>query len=99
MGRKEEVCGSVTGGILVIGLRHGRGENDDTSATELTYAKTRELMDRFAAKHGTCICRQLLNGSELMTEEGRKFFKENELRDKTCRPTVETVVEILETMS
>ena len=25
MGRKQEVCGAVTGGILVLGLRHGRG--------------------------------------------------------------------------
>ena len=93
------MCGSVTGGILVLGLRHGRGENDDSADMEFTYAKTRELMDRFAAKHGTCICRQLLNGCDLMSEEGRNFFKKNELREKTCRPTVETVVEILESMS
>jgi C_GCAxxG_C_C family probable redox protein len=25
MGRKQEVCGAVTGGVLVLGLRHGRG--------------------------------------------------------------------------
>ncbi len=29
MGRKEEVCGAVTGGIMVIGAKYGRGENDD----------------------------------------------------------------------
>ena len=29
MGRKQEVCGAVTGGILVLGLRHGRGRADD----------------------------------------------------------------------
>jgi C_GCAxxG_C_C family probable redox protein len=33
MGRKQEVCGAVTGGILVLGLRHGRGRADDRSAT------------------------------------------------------------------
>ncbi len=96
MGRKEEVCGAVTGGILIIGLKYGRGENDDSTAMEKTYAKTRELMHRFSEKHGTFICRQLLNGLELTTEEGQKFFKENELRKKTCKPCVETVVEILE---
>jgi len=47
MGRKEEVCGAVTGGIIVIGAKYGRGERDDRTATELTYKKTRELMDRF----------------------------------------------------
>ena len=98
MGRKEEVCGSVTGGILVLGLRHGRGSKDDKSAMELTYLKTRELMDQFSRKHGTFICRKLLNGCELTTEEGQKHFKENELRNKTCTPCVQSVVGILESI-
>jgi len=75
MGRKQEVCGTVTGGILVLGLRHGRGSRDDRSATEQTYLRTRELMDRFAAKHGSCLCRQLLQGYDLATEEGRRRAK------------------------
>lgn len=96
MGRREEVCGAVTGGILVLGAKYGRGETDDRAATELTYAKTRELMDQFAAKHGTYMCRNLLHGCDLTTEEGRKFFKENELLNKVCAPCVQSVVEILE---
>ena len=96
MGRKEEVCGAVSGGIMVIGAKYGRGENDDRSATEMTYAKTRELMDKFAKRHGTFICRKLLNGCELTTEEGQKQFKENDLLNKTCKPCVQSVVEILE---
>jgi C_GCAxxG_C_C family probable redox protein len=96
MGRKQEVCGAVSGGIIVIGAKYGRGEEDDRTATELTYAKTRELMDRFEKKHGTFICRKLLNGCELTTEEGRKQFKENRLADSICRPCVRSVVEILE---
>ena len=65
MGRKQEVCGAVSGGILALGLRHGRGEKEDRSRTETTYAKTRELMDRFAAKHGSCRCRDLLGDCDL----------------------------------
>jgi C_GCAxxG_C_C family probable redox protein len=96
MGRKEEVCGAVTGGIIVIGAKYGRGVNDDRTATEETYAKTRELMDQFAKRHGNFICRKLLNGCELTTEEGQKQFKENDLLNKTCKPCVQSVVEILE---
>ena len=96
MGRKGEVCGAVTGGILVIGTKYGRGEKDDQTARELTYTKTRELMDQFAGKHGTCICRKLLNGCDLTTEEGQKQFKENDLSNKTCKPCVQSAVEILE---
>ncbi len=96
MGRKEEVCGAVTGGILVLGMRHGRGSKDDRSAMELTYLKTRELMDQFTKKHGTFICRKLLKGCELTIEEGQKHFKENDFLKKICAPCVQSVVEILE---
>jgi len=95
MGRKEEVCGAVSGGIIVIGAKYGRGEKDDRTATELTYKKTRELMDRFEKKHGTFICRKLLKGCELTTEEGQKNFKDNKLSDTVCKPCVRSVVEIL----
>lgn len=96
MGRKEEVCGAVTGGIIAIGCKYGRGEKDDPAATELTYTKTRELMDQFALKHGTFSCRKLLNGCDLTTEEGKKHFNQNNLRNSICLPCVQSVVDILE---
>ena len=95
MGRKGEICGAVTGGIMVIGAKYGRGERDDRTATELTYKKTTELMDRFEKKHGTYICRKLLHGCELTTDEGQKHFKDNKLADTICKPCVRSVVEIL----
>jgi C_GCAxxG_C_C family probable redox protein len=96
MGRKGEVCGAVTGGIIVIGIKIGRGENDDRSIMDFTYQRTRDLMDRFAAKHGTCICRNLLDGCELTTEAGQKRFFENGYRETVCVPCIKDVVEILE---
>jgi len=96
MGRQQEVCGAVTGGILVLGLRHGRDSTADRAATEQTYVKTKELLDRFAAKHGSCLCRQLLQGYDLSTSDGQRRFKADGMLDKVCRPCVQTVVEILE---
>lgn len=96
MGRKQEVCGAVTGGILVLGMRHGRGSKDERPAMEVTYAKTRELMERFSDRHGSCICRVLLDGCNPSTEEGKKRFKEKDLLNSVCRPCVQTVIEILE---
>ncbi len=34
MARTQEVCGAVTGALLVLGLLHGRGARDDRSATQ-----------------------------------------------------------------
>lgn len=98
MARRQEMCGAVTGGIMVLGLRHGRGENQDRTATEETYAKVQELICRFEARHGTCNCRQLLDGCDLATDEGRKAVKDRDLLNRTCKPCVQTVVAILEEM-
>lgn len=98
MGRKQEVCGAVAGGVIVIGIKHGRGGNDDRQAMEQTYKKTRELMEQFESEHGTCICRKLLNGCDLMTDQGQSDFKEKDLIKTTCTPCVRSVVRILETI-
>lgn len=98
MGRKEEVCGAVSGGIMVLGLKYGRGENEDRSFTEQTYLKTRELMDRFAEKYGTFICRELLEGCELLTPEGQKAFMEKDFKNQVCKQCVRSVVEIVDKM-
>lgn len=98
MARKEEVCGAVAGGIMVIGVKYGRGEDDDISLMELTYKKTRALIDSFAERHGSFICRKLLNGCDLISPAGRDEYKEKDLRNKVCRPCVESVVQIIEGM-
>ena len=96
MSRKEEVCGAVSGGIMVIGMIYGRGENQDRSLTEQTYQTTRELMDKFTERQGTFICRRLLGDCELTTLEGKKEFKEKDLLNKVCKECVRNVVEIIQ---
>jgi C_GCAxxG_C_C family probable redox protein len=98
MGRKQEVCGAVSGGIMVIGMKYGQARADDREVKEKTYAMTRELIERFERKHGSCSCRTLLKGCDLLTEDGQRFFKENGLHDDVCKECVGSVVEILEEM-
>ncbi len=95
MGRRGEVCGAVTGGILALGLKYGRGGQQDRSATEETYRKTEELMAGFERRCGSCSCRVLLEGCDLRTAEGQQYFKEHDLLHKTCLRCVETVAEVL----
>jgi len=93
MGRQGEVCGAVSGAILALGLRFGGG---DRAGVEAAYAKTRELVARFRQKHGAILCRQLLEGIDLATEEGHRRFQELGLREKTCRRCVQTAAALLE---
>jgi len=95
MGRRGEVCGAVTGGILALGLKYGRGGQQDRSATEHAYRKTQELMAAFEQRQGSCSCRELLGGCDLRTAEGQALFKEHDLLHKTCVKCVQTVAGIL----
>jgi C_GCAxxG_C_C family probable redox protein len=90
------VCGAVSGGILALGAKFGRGQQQGDSAKEETYSKTRELIDRFTAERGTVVCRELLGGCDLLTEEGQGKFKTSGLRDRTCIPCVVSAVRIVE---
>jgi C_GCAxxG_C_C family probable redox protein len=96
IGRRGEVCGAVTGGIMALGAKHGRGEKEDGTALGATYDKTRQFMDQFAGKHGSCLCRELLNGCDLTTEEGQTAFREKDLKNKVCIPCVRSAVEMVE---
>jgi len=96
MGRKQEVCGAVTGGIMVIGLKYGRGENDERKIMDQAYEKVRALMDCFSEKHGTFICRKLVGECKLLTDEGQQQYRQTEMFNRVCKPCVGTVAEILE---
>jgi C_GCAxxG_C_C family probable redox protein len=94
--RKQEVCGAVSGGIVVIGAKYGKGENGDNTEKEFTYKKTNELMDCFAQKHGSYLCRHLLDNCILSTPEGQATYKEKKLNITQCTPCIQSVIEILE---
>lgn len=94
MGREQEVCGAVSGGILAIGLKHGRGEGETRSKTDDTYARVRAFMDAFRDRHGSVVCRELL-GCDLRTPEGQRYFKDNDLIRQTCARCVQTATELM----
>jgi len=95
MGHMQEVCGAVSGGILALGAKHGRADGAPRAATELTYAKTRDLITRFKDLHGTCLCGELLPNCDLSTPAGQQKFKEQNLRNTVCMHCVRDVVRIV----
>jgi C_GCAxxG_C_C family probable redox protein len=84
MGRKQSVCGAVTGGIIVLGVLLGRGTSDGPDKQEEAYAVVRWFMDGFEKKFGTTVCGRLLDGCELLTPEGQARFKAENLKERCC---------------
>lgn len=95
MGRKQEVCGAISGGVLALGALYGRGENADKNQQEITYQKVRQFIDLFEQKNGNILCRKILDDCSLLTDEGRKRFAE-ENKIETCYSCVNEAVQILD---
>ncbi len=95
LGGRGDVCGAVSGGVLALGLKFGRGGQQEKAVAQQAYQKTGELMAAFERVHGSCICRALLCGCDLRTPEGMQRFREEGLHQKVCVGCVRTAGEIL----
>ena len=95
MGRVQDVCGTISGAIIALGLSSDFKEEDGRPKINEVYAKVHRFINEFTAKHGTIKCRELIDGCDLLSEEGQKFFRESGLKDK-CRGYVRTCCELLD---
>jgi C_GCAxxG_C_C family probable redox protein len=95
MGRLGKTCGALTGGLIVLGLRHGKEMQDDPQrGRDTVYARVQKLVSQFEAKHGSSECRALTN-CDMTTPEGRSSFSERGLHQGLCTELVVSVVEML----
>ena len=95
VGRMGNVCGTLTGGALVMGLAKGPAQRDDQPAKEATYAATRWLQEAFIQRHGSHQCKDLLD-MDLSREDEYRQAKEMGLFKTRCPNYVETVVSLLD---
>jgi len=95
--RMAETCGAVTGAFMVLGLKYGNKTAEDKKGKARTYEKIVEYTNRFKARNGSVICRELL-GCDISTPEGMEKAKESELFDSVCSKMVREAAEILEEM-
>lgn len=87
MGRRQLVCGAVTGGLMALGLRHGFTDGKDRDARDFTYRVARDFQDRFIARHGSVVCKDLV-GVDLQTEAGQTEFRERGLSAGVCQKCI-----------
>jgi C_GCAxxG_C_C family probable redox protein len=95
MARMGETCGVVTGSMMTIGLKHGKAKASDDEAKERTYGLVIEFVDWFKARHGSIVCRELLN-CDMSTPEGLQKFKDRNLIETHCVKFIKDAAEMLE---
>ena len=100
MGKMREVCGAVSGALLVYGALRGNSDPEDGEAKKAHYAKVQEFAARFKAEHETIICRELLKNIALKKENSSEPEPRTEdyYRVRPCVRFVETAATILEEM-
>ena len=90
-----ETCGVVTGSMVALGLKYGKTKADDDDAKEKTYRLVLELVDKFKARNGSIVCRELLD-CDMSTPEGLQDFKDRNLLETHCVRFVKDAAEILD---
>jgi C_GCAxxG_C_C family probable redox protein len=89
------ICGAVSGAIMVIGLKYGKAKQGDDAATEKTRALVREFIQEFTEHHGSVNCSELL-GYNLSNPEEYEKARENKLFVTKCPELVGDATAILE---
>lgn len=92
--RNGEICGAVTGAVMVIGLKYGQSKGEDKEAKQKTYEAVKEFTDRFKATNGSIICKELID-IDLSHENGIKFAREKGVFTNICPKLIKDAVDIL----
>ena len=92
VGRMRNVCGTISGMVITISLIRGYDCSINSQKLAL-YAEEQELAKRFKDKHGSIVCKELL---ELAAAKHEDPTMEN-LHKHSCRQFVMDATEILAT--
>ena len=93
MGRLREVCGAVSGMLIVAGLLYGYSEPDSLEHKNEHYARVQQLALEFERRRGSVVCRELL-GLDVKHDTPVATPRTAEFYDK--RPCMEIIGEVAE---
>jgi C_GCAxxG_C_C family probable redox protein len=92
----QQTCGAVTGALMAIGLKYGKGENGTDDNKEMANDMAQYFMAEFKKRHGSLNCLNLLENTNLTTPEGVQYARENNLFETHCNRFVTDAVSIAE---
>lgn len=93
--RRGEVCGAVSGALMVIGLKKGHFAEGDLDTKNSCNAAAEDFIRRFKEKNGSFICREIL-GCDISTPQGRNLAIEKNMFDTICVDMVKSAADLLE---
>ncbi|GAT64260.1 C-GCAxxG-C-C family protein [Paludibacter jiangxiensis] len=92
--KTQETCGAVTGALMAIGLKYGKGTNGTEEDKLISYALAQKLMTEFSRIHGCTNCKKLLNDLDMNNESEMAKIKELNLFNTNCINYIQTAVKL-----
>ena len=68
--RNGQLCGAVSGALMVLGLKFGHFESENQEQKSKNYGISVDFTNRVKEKCGSIVCKEMLN-ADLTTEEGK----------------------------
>lgn len=93
--RKGEVCGACTGALMVLGLKYGFTNSENSEERNKANEVNDDFLNRFREENGSYICNDLL-GFDISTTDGLKAVLDKGLFRTFCPRKVESAMKILE---
>lgn len=94
MGRLREVCGAVSGMLMVTSVLYGYDRPEDEQGKKVLYKLVQTLAGKFREQNGSIICRELLGNPP--SDPNPSSRTAEYYRQRPCAAMVYTAAEILD---
>lgn len=95
--RSGEMCGAVSGALMVLGLEYGHFNAENNEQKQRAYSLASEFVSRFKKINNSIVCRDLL-GYDLSKKDEFEIIAQKGLCTTVCPKMVRDAVIILEQM-
>lgn len=96
IGRLREVCGAVSGAVMVLNMKCGYTSPTDNKAKMLHYKRVQDIANKFSQENGSIICRELLGLSEKVSEPTPEVRTSEYYKKRPCKELVEMAADIVD---
>lgn len=96
MCRMREVCGAVSGAMVVLGMAMGEGSDSDHAKKTALYKVGQDFAESFKAELGSIVCRELLGLPDGKSDAVPEARTDAYYKKRPCAEIVRIAAETLE---
>jgi len=96
LARMREVCGTVSGAAMVLGMVYGYSDPRAVEAKKEHYHRIQDFARQFREDNGSIICRELLSGSHVIPGDDPELRTPEYYRRRPCPELVRYAVRLVD---